>query len=202
MLICQSRHGTAVADIINTIAPQAQICSVRIMDSNNRGRLSDVVAGIYWCMEHDIDVINMSFGTNVESEILHKAIQDATEKGIMVVAAAGNGGETEGVEYPAAYEEVIAVGAVNTSAQKTGESAVGEEVEIVAPGEQILTKSMLGLETVNSGTSMAAPHVTGAAVRLLQEDSTADANIVRQVLNQSSKGGGRYRKQRKNQRAV
>lgn len=179
-------HGTAVADIIHQIAPTAQIYSVRIMDSENRGRLSDVVAGIYWCIEQDVDVINMSFGTSVESEVLRKAIQAAAEHGILMVSSAGNGGTGSAVEYPAAFPKVIAVGAVGTDAQKTEESAAGEEVELAAPGEQILTKSMLGLETVNSGTSMAAPHVAGAAALLMQQSGCTDAAYIRALLDQSS----------------
>ncbi|MCI6035231.1 MAG: S8 family serine peptidase [Firmicutes bacterium] len=178
-------HGTAIADIIHQICPQAEIYSVRVLDRENRGRLSDVVEGIYWCIDHDIDVINMSFGTEKESEILEKAIQDASEHGIMVVGSVGNGGENANVEFPAAFDEVIAVGAVNTSAEKTEESTTGPEVEIVAPGEQIQTKSVLGLETVNSGTSMATPHVTGAAAILMLQNGEKDAEQIREALDAS-----------------
>lgn len=179
-------HGTAVAGIIHQIAPAAQIYSVRVLNGENRGRLSDIVAGIYWCIEQDVDIINMSFGTNVESEVLRKAIQAATQKGILMVSSAGNGGDEGTVEYPAAYPEVIAVGAVGTDAQKTEESTTGEEVELAAPGEQILTKSMLGLETVNSGTSMAAPHAAGAAALLMLKSDCRDADYIRALLDQSS----------------
>ncbi len=179
-------HGTAIADIIHQICPQAQIYSVKVMDSQNRGRLSDIVAGIYWCIEQDVDIINMSFGTSTKSDILEKAIQAAAEQGIMMVSSAGNGGTKSAVEYPAAFEEVIAVGAVDTTAQKTEESATGEEVELTAPGEQIASKSLLGLETVNSGTSMAAPHVAGAAALLMQQSESKDAAFIRRVLQKSS----------------
>ena len=178
-------HGTAIAGIINDIAPNAEIYSVRIMDAENKATLSRVVEGIYWCIENDIDIINMSFGTTVKSTVLEKAIKDASDAGILLVSSAGNG-DTQGVEYPAAYEEVIAVGAVNTSAQKTEESAVGEEVELVAPGEQILSDSMLGLETVVSGTSMAAPHVTAVAAVLWQKDKTKSPAFIRSLLAQTA----------------
>ena len=156
------------------------------MDAKNRGRLSDIVAGIYWCIEQDVDVINMSFGTSVKSDILEKAIEAAAERGIMMVSSAGNGGTGSAVEYPGAFDEVIAVGAVDTGAEKTEESATGGEVELAAPGEQILAKSLLGLDTVASGTSMAAPHVTGAAALLMMESRYRDADFIRKVLQKSS----------------
>lgn len=179
-------HGTAVADIIHQICPQAELYSVRVLDNQNRGRLSDIVKGIYWCIEQHVDIINMSFGTARESEILKKAIQDAADCGIMIVGSAGNGGSGADVEYPAAFDEVIAVGAVDTSAQKTEESTTGSEVELVVPGSQIMTKSMLGMTTVSSGTSMAAPHVTGAAALLMQQDGEKEAEEIRYILDVSS----------------
>lgn len=177
-------HGTASADIIHQICPSAELYSVRVLDRENRGRLSDVTEGIYWCIENDMDIINMSFGTPKESEILKKAVSDAAERGILIVGAAGNGGAA-GVEYPAAYPEAMAVGAVNTSAERTEESAIGAEMELTAPGEQILTKSMFGMETVNSGTSMAAPHVTGTAAMLMTADREKSAEEIRFVLDAS-----------------
>ncbi|MBR1693278.1 MAG: S8 family serine peptidase [Lachnospiraceae bacterium] len=180
-----SGHGTAVAGIVTDIAENAQLYSVKIMDRENKASLSSVIEGIYWCIDNNIDIINMSFGTSVQSEVLHKAIQDAEDAGILIVSSAGNG-DIAGVEYPAAFEEVIAVGAVDTSAQKTEESAVGEEVELAAPGEQILAISMLGLETVVSGTSMAAPHVTGAAAVLWQKDRTRSEDFIRGLLAESA----------------
>ena len=178
-------HGTAAADIIHQICPEAEIYSVRVLDSENRGRLSDVVEGIHWCIEQGMDVINMSFGTEMESEILKSAVKAASDAGILLVGSAGNGGSEAAVERPAAFPEVIAVGAVDTSAQKTEESATGPEVELVAPGEQILTKSVFGMETVNSGTSMAAPHVTGAAALLMRQDEGKEAEEIRRILDAS-----------------
>lgn len=187
-------HGTAVADIIHRVCPSAQIYSVKVMDAKNRGRLSDIVAGIYWCIEQDVDIINMSFGTSVKSDILEKAIQAAEEHGILMVSSAGNGGTGSAVEYPAAFDEVIAVGAVDTGAEKTEESATGEEIELAAPGKQIMAKSLLGLNTVTSGTSMAAPHVAGAAALLMMESQYRDAAFIRKVLQKSSNplGDGTY----------
>ncbi len=178
-------HGTAVADIIHQICPDAWLYAVRVLDRENRGRLSDIVEGIYWCIDQDVDIINMSFGTPRESEILRDAVQAAANAGILIVGSAGNGGSEAGIEYPARFEEVVAVGAVGTDAKRTEESATGSELELVAPGEQIAVKSMFGMETVSSGTSMAAPHIAGAAAVLMEQDAQKDAGQVRAVLNES-----------------
>ncbi len=182
-------HGTAVASIISRINPSADIISVRVLDSQNRATLDRIVKAIYWCIDNDVDIINMSFGTRSKSRILEKAIEDAKEDGILLIAAAGNGGEN-GVEYPAAFDSVIAVGSVDSDALVTDESAIGDEVEIVAPGENVPVESFFGLETAVSGTSMAAPHITGAASVIWQKDKEKSSDFVRKLLDFSAKDMG------------
>lgn len=106
-------HGTAVAGIIGAqddgrgitgIDPSAEIISIRILDCQNRCSLSRLIAGIRKAEELKADIICMSLGTAVRSAALEKAVTEAQEKGILLVAAAGNGGT---VEYPAAYDAVI-----------------------------------------------------------------------------------------------
>lgn len=179
-------HGTAVASIINTINPDAEIYSVKVLDSQNQGTLARIVKGIYWCIDNDVDIINMSFSTSVNSEILYEAMRAAEENGILLIASAGNSGN-EGVEYPAKYEEVIAVGAVDNSGEITDISSVGEEVELVAPGQDILVESMLGLYTSADGTSMAAAHATGEASLLYQRDKNKSAEFIRFLMNDSAR---------------
>ena len=118
-----SGHGTSVASVIAAkqndigitgINPNAELYSVKILDDQKKASLSGIIEGIYWCIDHDIDIINMSFGTSVKSEILEQVIKEADKAGILMIAAAGNKGERAGestVEYPAAFAEVIAVGA-------------------------------------------------------------------------------------------
>lgn len=181
-----SGHGTSIAGVINDIAPESQIYSVKVMNSQNIASLSDVVMGIYWCIENDIDIINMSFGTNVKSEILQKAIRDASNAGILLIAAAGNNGNNGGVEYPAAFDEVMAVGAVDSLAQKTQESAVGEEIDLVAPGQQIVSEGLFGMDIVTGGTSMAVPHVAAVAAVIWSKDTKRTSEFVRCLLEQSA----------------
>lgn len=186
-------HGTSVSSIISDINPHAEIYSVRVLNENNAAGLSSVIRGIEWCMENDIDIINMSFGTKQDSEILHQVISRAYKKGILLVAAAGNSDE-KGVDYPAAYPEVMAVGGITSQGEKAEESSVGREVEIVAPGDSVEAKGLFQGQVVAGGTSIAAPHVAGVASLLWQQDSTRSAETVRTSLNESAKTMGNTEK--------
>ena len=97
---------------ITGINPNAEIYSYRVLGDGNKAPISRVVEAIYMAINHKVNIINMSFGISEYSEALEKAVQDAADAGILVVAAAGNTG-SEGVQYPAAYDEVMAVGAVD-----------------------------------------------------------------------------------------
>lgn len=180
-------HGTSVAGIIADINPDIDVYSVRVLDSTNTGKLSYVIEGIYWCINNDIDIINMSFGTNINSIALQKAVEKAEEAGILMVAAAGNGGQNKTVEYPAAYAEVMAVGGIDKNAETTDDSVIGEEIEIVAPGSQILTDGAFGGTLVTGGTSMAVAHVSGAASLIWQKDKEKSSRFVRSLINHSAK---------------
>lgn len=185
-------HGTSVAGIvaakdneegITGINPNALLYSARVLDSELRSPISRVVEAIYWAIENNVNIINISFGTTTDSQALKLAIQDAYNAGILIVAAAGN---NRVVEYPAAYDEVMAVGSVDTNGERSVGSATGEELEIMAPGEQILSTGSFGGVAVTSGTSMAAPHVVGVASVLWQKDLSCTNDFIRGLLDYSS----------------
>lgn len=194
-----SGHGTSVASVIGAknngigvtgINPNAELYSVKVLDDEKKASLSRVIEGIYWCMDRDIDIINMSFGTMARSEILEQVIKKADEKGILMVAAAGNqGGEagTSTVEYPAAYEEVIAVGAMNPQGKTSEISSVGKEVDLMAPGETVPATGYYDEIIKTEGTSMAAPHVTGAASVLWAKDKDKTSRFIRELLKASAR---------------
>ena len=127
----------------------------------------------------------MSFGTSVYSLALEIAVEDAWDAGILMVGALGNSGGA--VEYPAAFPEVMAVAATGTDAQLTDFSNTGDTLEIAAPGEKIKTAGFFGGSTVTQGTSIATPHVTGAASLLWQKDPSKSAEFIRQLLVHSTK---------------
>lgn len=189
-------HGSAVAGIIAAedngkgitgINPGIELYSARVLDENNVAPTSRVIEAIYWAIEQDVDIINMSFGMKEDSQALHHAIKEAYNAGILLIAAAGN---TKAVEYPAAYEEVIAVGAVDSDGVVCENSARGEEVELVAPGEKVASTGAFEGTLVCSGTSMAAPHVTGIASLLWEKDQTVSSEFIRALLRASANGYG------------
>ncbi|MDB5056269.1 MAG: hypothetical protein JWM44_4319 [Bacilli bacterium] len=169
-------HGTHVTGTIAALdnktgvigaAPQASVYAVKVLDGSGSGSYSQVVEGIDWAIQNGMDIISMSFGGIEPSQALHDAISEAYKQGILIIAAAGNNGA--GVEtelYPALYPEVISVGAVTSSLKRASYSSEGSQLDLVAPGSDILSTTMDGGYGVLSGTSMAAPHVTGAAAAL------------------------------------
>ncbi len=190
-------HGSSVAGIIAAkdneqgitgINPDVLLYSAKVLDDNNVAPISRVVQGIYWAMEQDVDIINISFGTSTRSIALEKAIQDAYHKGILIIAAAGNTGNA--IEYPAAYGEVMSVGAVDGSGETSDFSPSGEGLDIVAPGEKIESTGGFGGTVVCSGTSMAAPHVVGVASLIWQKDPGVSNEFIRALLKASANSYG------------
>lgn len=193
-------HGSSVAGIIAAkkndvgitgIAPDVELYAAKVLDEKNQAPVSRVIEGIYWAIENNVNIINMSFGMRQNSEALHKAVKDAYDAGILLVAAAGNGNT---IEFPAAYSEVVAVGSVDTSGTVSEESASGEELELAAPGEQICSTGAFEGTLIAGGTSMAAPHVTGVAAKLWAKDTTVSAEFIRQLLAVSANECGSAKK--------
>ena len=189
-------HGTAVASIIcakdddngvTGIDEDLEVYSVRILDENNEAPISRVVAALQWCEENGIDIINMSFGTNYDSDILREEIKSVADKGILMIAAAGNDKEADQILYPAAYEEVMAVGGVSADMSPADCSVQGAGVELSAPGEYIPVLAQLGGLTVESGTSMAVPHIAAVAAKLWENHADWSADKIRQCMDVSAK---------------
>lgn len=167
-------HGTHVAGTVaaldNTIgvigvAPAASLYAVKVLDSTGSGYLSWIISGLNWCVTNHIGVLNMSFGTTDNVQALQDACDAASAAGVKLVAASGNSGSA--VLYPAAYDSVIAVGALTNADQRAWFSCYGAQLDIAAPGVDILSTTIGSAYMQMSGTSMATPHVTGAiALRL------------------------------------
>jgi subtilisin len=181
-------HGTHVAGTVAAlnnsigvvgVAPQAELYAIKVLDSSGSGWDSDVISGIQWAVDHDIDIINMSLGSDQSSTAFELACNSAYNAGVLIVAAAGNSGSSgstsDCVGYPAKYNSVIAVGAVNSSNTRASFSSTGPAVEIAAPGVSVYSTYKGGAYATMSGTSMASPHVAGVAA-LVMSAGVSDEN--------------------------
>jgi hypothetical protein len=188
-------HGTHVAGIVAAIrnstgvagvAPGVGIIPVRVLDANGSGLISSVIAGIGFALESKANVINLSLGSTTDVPALKNAITQATLSGVLVVAAAGNSGLSNAVSYPAAYPDVLAVASTTRSNAVSSFSSRGSYVDIAAPGSSILSTYNNGSYEYMSGTSMASPHVAGAAALLFAAHPQASPLQVSQALCQSA----------------
>ena len=167
-------HGSHVAGTVgalnNTtgvvgVGPAVDLYAIKVLNAGGSGYLSDVIEGIEWGVANNMKVLNMSLGTSSNIQSFHDAITAAYNAGVVLVAAAGNSGGS--VNFPAVYSEVIAVSATNASNTLASFSSRGPEVDLAAPGVSVYsTYKGTGYATL-SGTSMAAPHVAGAAALVL-----------------------------------
>ncbi len=175
-------HGTHVAGIVAAldnnygvvgVAPKASIYAIKVLNRRGSGYISSIIAGIDWCIDNNIDIINMSLGSysNVPE---FGAICDKAKNtyGILIVAAAGNDA-TSTPFYPASYKSVISVGATTINDQLAYFSNLG--FEIAAPGYDIYSTYKGGIYKTLSGTSMASPHVAGTLALMLQAKKTSYA---------------------------
>lgn len=184
-------HGTALSSIIASsyddsglkgVAPDVKLYVGKVLDKNGTGQYSDIIEGIEWAIEEDVNIINMSFGGNEESEILKHAIDKAYNQGILIISSVGNEGN-ENVTYPAAYNNVIGVGASDFYNQMSSLSNFGNQLELVAPGVNIQTLDLNGDYVSTSGTSIAASYVSGAAALLWSQNKDLDNKEIRLKLS-------------------
>ncbi|MFH1678432.1 MAG: S8 family serine peptidase [Candidatus Omnitrophota bacterium] len=148
-------HGTLMARIIKEKAPFVELYIIKVMDRDGFCVNDEaVIRGIEWAISKEVDLINMSLGLE-DSDKLQKVISKAYNKGIVIIAAAGNEGME--VAYPAKYNEVIAVGAVNKYGKVYAGSVKGKDVEVVSRG-------YYGRQ---AGTSIASAYAVGIAARII-----------------------------------
>jgi thermitase len=167
-------HGTHVAGIaaasgnngigVAGVSWGARIMPIKVLNAGGNGSFADVAAGITWATDNGAQIINLSLGGASASTVLQDAVNYADGKGVLLVAAAGNTG-INFVLYPARYPNVIAVGAVDSTNNLAVFSNYGPELDLVAPGAAIYS-TVIGGYGYNSGTSMAAPYVSGLAAIL------------------------------------
>ena len=171
--IAAEDNGEAAAGVVG-VAPGAHLYALKILDRSGSGNDSDLIAAMQWAVDNSMQVVNLSLGTPTDPGTLVKqAFDNAAAHGVVTVAAAGNRdwlyilfGIEMPVQWPAAYDSVIAVSAIKSSDQWANFSCSGPEVELAAPGDSIYS-TIPGGYGVMSGTSMAAPHAAGAAALVI-----------------------------------
>jgi hypothetical protein len=178
-------HGTHTSGVIAHMAPNSKLLPVRVLDANARGNTFILAYGVEWAVNHGADVINLSLGTPYDSQTLRQAVADAQARGVTIIAAAGNNAD-DAFQYPAAYPGVIAVTAVDGENIKPDFANYGADwVDIAAPGVGIVS-TIVGPEGSGyatwSGTSMAAPFVSGAAARLVNQQPDATPSAIATAL--------------------
>lgn len=187
-------HGTMVAGILAAlnddtglvgVAPNVKLYAVKVLDEQGSGSYSQVIAALEWAVANDIDIVSMSFAGRSDSRALREAIQLANNNGVLLIGAAGNNG-SDIVSFPALYEQVISVGAVDQYNKPAYFTNRGK-VDLVAPGVHVsgltLTK---GAYTSGSGTSFAVPFVTGVAALLKQAQPQLQNVQIRDFLKEGA----------------
>ncbi len=185
-------HGTAVAALaaaaddgegIVGACPRCTVLAVKVApgDSGEITKFASA-AGIVWAADNGADVINLSFGGTDPDDVQRDAIAYAQARGAVVVASAGNHG-SRAVQFPAAYEGVVAVGASDRSDRPTSLTSYGPWVDLAAPGVTLLAPSLLGGALPRTGTSFATPLVAGVAALVSSlRPAVAGADLARAVL--------------------
>ncbi|WP_321447011.1 S8 family serine peptidase [uncultured Cohaesibacter sp.] len=188
-------HGTAVASIIAAqngmrgMARDVSLLSAQVFQANAQGNMVadsfDIVRGIDWAVQQGADILNLSFAGG-RDDLLELALHKASEKGVVLIAAAGNEGAEAPVAFPAAYAPVIAVTATDEEDALYVFANQGDDVELAAPGVDILVAAGKNGFALQSGTSMATAYISGAVALLLQKEPDLSVEEIKQRLSGSA----------------
>ncbi|MGB8453865.1 MAG: S8 family peptidase [Anaerocolumna sp.] len=179
-------HGTHVAGTIAAtennsgvmgVAPLAKLLILKVLGKSGDGNYKNIINAINYAIKWNgpnnekVRIISMSLGGNTDVPKLHEAVIKAVNNNILVVCASGNNGDnnvnTDELNYPAAYNEAVSVGAIDFLKRITKYSNSNNNVDLVAPGNEIISTYLEGKYAKLSGTSMATPHVSGAMALII-----------------------------------
>jgi subtilisin len=184
-----NRHGTHCAGTIAAalngqgvvgVAPAAYLYAVKVLAANGSGAWSNLISGLDWCISNGIHIASMSLGADSAPSAVGTMCDIAWRNGVLLVAAAGNSGGPVG--FPAKYPSVIAVSAIDSANSIASFSCRGPEVELCAPGVGVLSTIPGGRYGSLSGTSMACPHVSGAAALAWSSHRYPPAGLAQNVV--------------------
>lgn len=175
-------HGTHTAGTIGArqndrgvvgVAPECRLLIGKVLGDDGSGDDRMVARGIDWAVQSGADIISLSLGSPNFSDALRQAVERAAAAGRFIVCAAGNDGRPNSVNYPARFDDTVAVGAVDRAGRLCEFSSRGEEVDVCAPGQDVLSTYLHGGYAKLSGTSMATPFVAGVVALLLAKHRAA-----------------------------
>ena len=171
-------HGTHVAGTIcangkiKGVAPNAKLLILKVLDKNGNGNMESLVNAVNYAISQKVDIINMSLGCRVNISEFQDVIKKAINNNIVVVSASGNDGDgksdTNEIDYPSYYEQVISVGAMDNKRLTAKFSNSNCYVDVLAPGVNIISTAPNNSYVTMDGTSMSCPHITGV-MALLKE---------------------------------
>lgn len=188
-------HGTHVSGTIASygsvsgVMKNATLIPVKVLGDDGRGSTYGIVQGVLHAANIQADVINMSLGGGGYLQSFDDACRTAVSRGVVVVAASGNE-YASSISYPAAYDSVIAVGAVDSNRRRASFSNYGTGLELMAPGVNIYSTIPGNQYQTNSGTSMASPHVAGVAGLMRSVNRNASVSEIRSVLRNTAQYAG------------
>ena len=181
-------HGTAVASLAAGndpaalgIAPAADLLSYEITDASGLSDSFTLARAIYDAVDKGADIINISMGSYGDSSLMRNAVEFASANGVMVVASAGNAG-LDRLAYPAAYPDVVSVGAVDALGQHLYYSNASDTLSLAAPGAGVVADWPNAGQVLFSGTSASAPYVSGALAAVMSQNPGMTAADARDLL--------------------
>ena len=180
----QKKHGTSVAACVLAVAPEATIIPLRCFDAGGGSKTADLITAVNDAVtKYHCNVIHMSWGLKTNKDALYTAVRAAWEAGCVLVASSGNNEAKGTLFYPAAYEEVIGVGSVGSGFAISSFSVQSAAVSMCALGEGTVSKTLGSSSTSQSGTSFAAPLVSGtAAVLLGAKPELSNAEVMAELI--------------------
>ena len=191
---CLSNNGVGVAGVTWSCRLMPVKVLTRIVNINNpadvrgTGSAADIAAGIRWAVDNGARVLNLSLGGTTDTRVERDAIAYAIAHGAVVVAAMGNAFQQGNpTSFPAAYPDVVAVGAINQADARAPFSQTGPHIDVSAPGVGVFSTVWDNGFTSMSGTSMASPHVAGLAALILSCNSTLTAGQVADIIRQTAR---------------
>ena len=181
-------HGTMTTGLVHLVAPRAKILPLKAFTSDGTGYLSNIIAALYYAVQHKANVVNMSFDVSTSSSALSQAVSYANQNGVILVAAAGNENTSTPV-YPAALNgNVMGIASTtNWDARSSFSNYGNTDVWIAAPGEYVISTFPGGTYASASGTSFSSPMVAGTAALMLSAKSSLNQTSASNALSHAIK---------------